>query len=163
MKWFISPLLFFTLMVAVSPALAAEEGSIRFQSIAEIEIESVDANGNKVIERIPAEKVMPETAVIYTNRFTNIGDQPASGLVITNPIAEGMVYVIDSAVGANATVTFSVDGGSTFDVPEALEVIGNEGKPRTATAEDYTHIRWKIGADLSPQATGEVSFQAYLK
>lgn len=162
MKWTIPPLLALLLLVPGIQALATGEDKIRLQSVAEIEVQRLDENGKPIIERVIAEKIMPGSEVIYTNRFTNEGDQPARDLVLTNPVPDAMTYLEDSAKGAEADVTFSIDGGNRFDTPGALLVLGEDGKMRTAKPEEYTHIRWQIPIELRPGDSGEVSFRARL-
>lgn len=150
------------LLLSSMSATAQEQGSIRFQSIAEIEITSVDENGRQATRRVKATTVQPDTEVIYTNLFTNIGQEPADNITITNPVPSKMIYVDGSAEGKNSSITFSVDKGKTFDVPEKLFVLGDDGKLRQAGATDFTDIRWQINSPLPPGETGSVSFRAYL-
>lgn len=152
-------LLFFALTL---PA-AAQQEIIRFESTAEVELAKVTPQGEKVLERRPATLVVPGTVVIYTNRYTNQGSEAAEGLVITNPLPENMAYLDGSAFDEGTVVVFSVDGGQSFDRPEDLTVTDTDGSRRPAQAEDYTHIRWKVLAPLSPGATGEVEYRAKLK
>ena len=153
----ISLLLLLTLPLA---ALAAED--IRFDSIAEIEVEVVEANGTVVMVRQPAAKVTPGTTVIFTNRFTNDGKEAAENLVITNPIPEQMEYLAGTARGNDAEVTFSVDG-KTFAAPEELIVTNAAGQTRPAGPGDYTHIRWQLVTSLAPDGSGAVEYRARLK
>ena len=53
-----------------------------------------------------------------------------------------MRYVADSAVGPGAEVSYSVDGGRTFDMArESASCRAATASTRPATAADYTHIR----------------------
>ena len=75
----------------------------------------------------------------------------------------GVIYREGSAQGAGATVTFSVDGGKTYDVPAKLFVFDGSGRRYAARPRDYTHIRWTFKAPLLPGAKGDVSFRAVLQ
>ena len=145
------------------PALAQEKGTIELKSIAEIEVEDFNAEGQKVIKRVPATKVVPGTEVIYTNFYTNVGTEAASKVVITNPIPEHMQYVNASAAGAGMTITFSIDGGNTYDEPAQLMKVQADGTKRLAKPAEYTHIRWVRQKALDPGEKGEVSFKARLE
>ncbi len=76
------------ILALASPAmaLAQDKGTIELKSIAEVEIEDFNAEGQKVVKRVPAAKVVPGSEVIYTNLYTNVGSEAAAKVVITNPI-----------------------------------------------------------------------------
>ena len=71
-----------------------------------------------------------------------------------------MRYVADSAVGPGAEVSYSVDGGRSFDRAENLKVPGKDGEPRPAVAADYTHIRWRLKNSLKANSVAFVRFRA---
>jgi len=66
-------------------------------------------------------------------------------------------------VGAGADVSFSVDGGRTFERPENLWVVPVGEAPRLATAADYTHIRWRLKHALQAKAMALARFRAVVK
>ena len=153
------------ILALASPALALaqDEGTIELKSIAEVEIEDFNAEGQKVLKRVPAAKVVPGSDVIYTNIYTNVGSQTAAQVVITNPIPEHMQYLPASADGADMAITFSIDGGQTYNTPERLMVVQADGTERQATPAEYTHIRWARLKGLDPGVNGQVSFRARLE
>ena len=112
--------------------------------------------------RIPATKVIPGTEVIYTITVSNVGDQPADSVVVTDPIPENTTYVDRSAFGAGTAITFSVDGGKSYDLADKLKVKDAAGNLRAATASDYTHIRWVLDFTLKPKDVAPVWFKARL-
>lgn len=101
---------------------------------------------------------------LYTARFRHQGDSVAAGLQITVAIPAGMRYVADSAVGPGAEISFSADDGRSFAPPAELSVPADPGDPqsavRRATADDYTHIRWRLAGEFLPDTAGLVSFRA---
>jgi len=144
-------------------ALAQEKGTIELKSIAEVEVEDFNAEGQKVIQRVPAAKVVPGSEVIYTNHYTNVGSEAAANVVITNPVPEHMQYLAGSAQGADTAITFSIDGGQTFADPDRLLVVEADGRKRPARPEEYTHIRWARQKALAPGQQDRVAFRARLK
>jgi hypothetical protein len=74
-----------------------------------------------------------------------------------------MRYVADSAVGPGAEVSYSVDGGHTFERAENLKVLGVGGRPRPAAAADYTDIRWQLKNSLKANSVAFVRFRALVK
>jgi len=151
------------LLFMVPVFVTAAEAQISFTSVAEIETELFDANGEKTLVRSPAKLVNPGEIAIYTNSFTNNGTQPAENLVINNPIAKNTEYLEGSATEDGYTLTFSVDGGKAFAKAADLTVTDNSGKQHPATAKDYTNIRWTRIKPLSPGETGNVEFRILVK
>ncbi len=152
------------LLTLASPtlALAQDKGTIELKSIAEVEVEDFNAEGQKVLKRIPAAKVVPGNDVIYTNTYTNVGSEATAQVVITNPVPEHMQYLSASAQGTDTAITFSIDGGQTYHAPDRLMVVEADGSKRQAKPSEYTHIRWARQKALGPGENGQVSFKARL-
>ena len=121
---------------------------IEVKTVAEIEVTEIDKQGNKVVKRTAPTTVVPGTEVIYTITAKNTGTEPADNIVVTNPVPKETVYVDGSAFGAGTKITFSVDGGKSFDQAKNLTVKDASGKSRTPKAEDYTHVRWTFQFNL---------------
>ena len=136
---------------------------IQLTSTAELEIVTQDEQGNEIIKRVPAEKVVPGTEVIYTTHFKYNGTAPAEDIAISNPIPEHTIYKLGSAVGTNTKVVFSTDGGESFQDSEQLHVTTQDGSQRIAQATDYTNIRWTYQGQLQPGDEGVVEFRVVLK
>ena len=146
--------------IAAEPSPAGSQ--IVIKSLAEIEIETTDAKGNKTLKRIPPGKVIPGTEVIFTNTFENATDKPASNISIDNPIPNDTEYKAGSAFGKDCEILFSVDG-KTFGFAEDLKVTGEDGKKRTALPREYTHIRWNYKVPLAKGKSSDVGFRAIIK
>lgn len=150
------------MLLLMLPSLLWAQGTIELASRAEMEIIKVNDQGEKVTERIPAEKVLPGETVIYTNTYTNTGKEPATDIVINNPVPKHTNYVAGSAFG-EAEIYFSADNGATFAPPEEVTVIGEDGKPRLAKPGEYTNLRWNVLKELQPGESGEVGFRVRLQ
>ena len=122
----------------------------------------VNAAGETETRLVPAEVVVPGETVVYTIVFRNIGDEPADNVVITNPIAEDLMYRDGSAFGPGMNIEFSVDGGVTFAPANELTVV-EDVEVRPATASDFTHVRWVMQNDLQAGAQGVARFAAILE
>ena len=151
----------FLLLVSFGVAAMAD-GSLDVRTFVQKEEVVVDDEGNETRRLVPAELVVPGESVFYTITFKNVGTEPADNVVITNPIAENLSYVEGSAFGPGTEIQFSVDGGKTFADASDLKVIEN-GEARSATAEDFTHVRWVMQNDLKPGAQGTARFAAILE
>ena len=125
----------------------------------EVFVNDVGEEEERLVE---AEAVLPGETVFYTITFTNVSDEIADRVVITNPIAENLAYLDGSAFGAGMDIVFSVDGGETFAAATELTVVEN-GETRMATAGDFTHVRWVMRNDLAAGAQGTARFAAVLK
>jgi uncharacterized repeat protein (TIGR01451 family) len=132
----------------------APAGSIAVTSIAEVE------RSNKLV---PADRIVSGDMVIYTLEVRNTAPATAPPPIVIFPVPEHMIYLADSAVGPGTEVSYSVDGGHSFDSPENLH-IKEAGEPaRPAAAADYTHIRWQLKNALKSNSVAFVRFRALAK
>ncbi len=151
------------LLLLVLPAVVWAQGHIQLRSVAEVDKAVVNEEGKKEVERLPAEKVLPGSEVIFTTYYENTGKEMVENAVITNPVPEHMVYSEGSAQGAGTRIAFSVDNGQSYDIPARLFIFDAAGRKFPARVQDYTHIRWTFDKPLPSGAKGEVSFRAILK
>jgi uncharacterized repeat protein (TIGR01451 family) len=112
-------------------------------------------------KRFPVKSAVPGEEVIFTNTFSNAGKKPADKLVLTNPIATDLR--LKKAWGEGAAITYSVDGGKTYDEAAQLKVRGADGQMRAAKPEDYTHVRWVMRDALAAGASTTVGFNATVR
>jgi len=150
-------------LVALTAVWAYAQGQIQLTSVAEVEVERFNQEGKKEVQRVKASKVLPGNEVIFTTYYENTSEEVAENAVITNPVPEHMIYTENSARGEGTRITFSVDGGKTYDAPAKLFIFDASGRKFPARPQDYTHIRWTFGDPLQPGAKGEVSFRAILQ
>jgi uncharacterized repeat protein (TIGR01451 family) len=135
---------------------------LQVRAIAEVESKSVDA-GRTVVKLIPADRVVPGDRVIYTLEARNTGATALDIPVVTYAVPDHMRYVADSALGPGAEVSFSIDGGHSFDRAENLKVNGRDGRPRAAVGADITHIRWQLKNSLKANSVAFVRFRALVQ
>lgn len=95
--------------------------------------------------------VLPGEILRYRLVGKNNGSESVSALVLTQPISPEMVYIIDSARGAN-NITFSIDNGATFTANPTVTNINESGQEigQPAPPESYTHVRWNFAEILPP-------------
>lgn len=155
-----------TIVTAVSLTFCAvagaqDAGHLTIETIVMKEEVSIGPAGERETRLVEPDTVVPGDEVVYTVSFSNVSDEPAENVVITNPLPEQLSYVDGSAFGPGAAVEFSVDGGKSFAAPEKLLVRENGGE-RVASAEDFTHIRWVLSEDIAPGSQGMAQFRARL-
>ena len=148
------------LLVLLSGPVMAQ---IEVSTTAEIEIIDVQPDGSEVVRIENASRVIPGTEVIYTITAKNAGSQPADSVIVTNPVPLQTRYVEGSAAGANTDITFSVDGGQSWGAAQSLTVTDENGNERAATADDYTHVRWTLQAELAPDRQVPVWYRVQVK
>ena len=142
---------------------AQEKGAIEIKTVAEKEELLIAEDGSQESKLIPVSTVVPGDEIVYTVTFTNIGKETADNVTVVDPIPEQMTYVRGSVFGPGADITFSVDGGTTFETEGDLRVATDNGGERTAQPEDYTHIRWVLRNPLGPGKRGVARFRAVLR
>jgi uncharacterized repeat protein (TIGR01451 family) len=140
----------------------ATSNGLAIKAIAEVEIRSIQ-DGRETVKLAPADRVVPGDHVIYTLEVRNIGAAALHAPTVTHPIPAHMAYVANSATGPGAEVSYSVDGGNTFDRPENLHMVDAEGDLREAKPQDYTHIRWKLKNTLKSNSVAFTRFRAVVK
>jgi uncharacterized repeat protein (TIGR01451 family) len=145
----------------LSSVTMAAEDQIKVWSKAETK-EKVKENGKDVEKKVPAVKALPGTIIYYTTEFKNISPKSVDGINIINPIPKLTSYVDKSAYGDNTDITFSTDGGKSWDTADKLKIKGKDGKMTAAKSTNYTHIRWKHKGPLASGKTGKALFQVKL-
>jgi uncharacterized repeat protein (TIGR01451 family) len=158
--------MFYGLCVAIMllPAMAMAAANIAVSITAEKEV-TVTENGKKVVKAVPAKQFTPGDTIIYTVNYTNTGNEAATKAAIDDPVPQGTTYITNSATGADADITFSIDKGKTYKKPTLLiyEVnVNGKKEKKTASPDLYTNIRWTV-ASIPAGASGKVGFKVRVK
>lgn len=149
----------------IIPATAQEKTNITIQ----LTVQKKTLPGEKITEAITKETeliVNPKDILIYHLTCTNEGEELIREVVITDPIPEGTEYIIDSASGDMAKITFSIDGGNTYQYPPlTYKVKKSDGtiQVKLATPGMYTHIRWLFSGDIRPGKSRKASFEVIVR
>ena len=161
MKYSLHLLVAIALLLEASPALAQEPGRLKVQTVVQKQEVVVGENGEQRTQLVAATEVVPGDVVAYTITYTNISDESAEKVVVTNPISSDLTYLDQSAFGPGSRIDFSADGGNSYATAEELTVT-EDGITRAASPADYTHIRWSMANDLAAGAQGIARFKASL-
>ncbi|HWK75332.1 MAG TPA: hypothetical protein VNQ81_13730 [Povalibacter sp.] len=158
----------------LAPAARAAE-SIETTLVAEVR-EETNVAGHRIARLVPAKVLHEGQVVFYTVRILNQGSEPAREVVVVQRVPENTHYVPNSAGGPGTEITFSADGGQTFaregqlivmeqslPLSEPSDGAARQPLTRPATAEDYTHIRWRLRNSLAPGAVALARFRAVFK
>jgi len=90
----------------------------------------------------------PGETLTYTIQYLAAGSASSYAISLVDALSPELAYVAGSASGAGTTITFSHDGGVTYDASDAAPV---------------THIRWQRTSPLAPGGNGTTSFQAAVR
>ena len=153
-----------TLAIMMLPAMAMAAPDVKIDIMAE-KVVMVEKDGKKVEQRVETDEVLPGDILVYTLSYKNVGDEAAKNINVDDPIPADTSYVVGSAYGPGSQITFSIDGGKTFDKPSVLSYeVGPEGKKvsRKASPELYTHIRWSV-QEVGAGKSGVASFRVRVK
>jgi len=138
------------------------QANVSISSTSLQEVTKVTPSGEKIKEWVKTEKVVPGTVVRYVNTLKNSGATTATKLLVKNPIPNNMEYVAGSAsCQGMCSLSYSVDGGQTFNDPSELYVGVSENR-HLAKASEYTDIRWVIDS-LAANSQSFVDYKARLK
>lgn len=112
--------------------------------------------------------VQPGDVIRYNLKGQNSSDRPVKNLVLTQPIPKGTMYVLNSAsagINNGAKVIYSIDNGKKFVEKPTVRVKLPNGKVETrpAPAAAYTHVRWNMGASITPKAVVNASYQVKVR
>lgn len=155
---------FIAVLTIVAPVqVQAAKGNIEIRNEVRKVETFLNKKGIRQQREVEAVKVTPGNELLYTIYFKNTSKEAASNIVINNPVPKNTVYKNGSAFGSGTDITFSTDGGKTFAKSGKLKVKSKGGKVRSATASDYTDIRWVFKPKLNPGDQGTVQFRAILK
>lgn len=161
MKKTVSAIVTMAVLSLAAHAQAQEQGYLNVQTVVQKEEVIVNDAGETETRLVDAATVVPGERVVVTITFRNVGDEPADGVIITNPIDDSLTYVDGSAFGPGMDIQFSVDGGVAFASADDLTVT-EDGVERPAVAEDFTHVRWVMQSELAVGAQGIARFTAVL-
>lgn len=108
----------------------------------------------------------PGDVIHYVITAQNSGDGIMKNPVITDPVPDGVVYLPLTAKGQDATISYSINGGISYqNWPPTYIVKDAEGNEsiKTATPEMITHIRWELRNPLAPNEKRNLQFDVKVK
>lgn len=152
------------LALLTSPLAALAQPKVAISIKAEKEV-TVTTKGKPVKRKIASKGFLPGEEIIYTLSYVNSGTEPATDVLITDPIPAGTVFIPGSASDADKA-TYSINNGKSYSKPTLLiyEIKTADGKvqKKVAAPEEYTDIRWTIPT-VPPGGKGSVHFRVKVK
>lgn len=151
--------IFLALCAFAAPAAALAADNVTLDSKVFVERQTVDAEGKSKTVLEPPKVVTPGDRLLFVLSYKNIGAQPATDFVVTNPIPSAVAY----ANGESGGALVSVDGGQNWGPLASLKVSQADGTSRAATAADVTHVRWALNTSIPAGQGGDLSFRGVVK
>lgn len=147
------------LFALLAPAAAMAADSVTLDSKVFVERTTQDEAGKAKTVLEPPKVVTPGDKLVFVLSYQNIGAQPASAFVVTNPIPQAVAY--SGFEGEPAQV--SVDGGKTWGSLASLKIQQSDGTLRDAQAADVTHVRWSFAKAIPAGKGGKLSFRGVVR
>lgn len=123
------------------------------------EAETKTADGHVATALKPAGRVVPGDQVVYVLTYHNGGAKAAEGVVVTNPMPEGVAYA--GPIDGQAPLV-SVDG-KTFGPLSSLTVSRPDGARSPAAMADVSAVRWSLAQPVPAGGEVRLSYRARLK
>lgn len=119
-------------------------------------------------EKMGKEKIKyrPGDVIKYTVWAQNTGTGMITDPVITDPIPMGVEYKPRSATGNQAKISYSIDGGKTYQSwPPKYKTKDQNGRTvtRAASPDMITHIQWRLKKSLAPKESKQFEFEVTVK
>ncbi|QDH35240.1 hypothetical protein [Porphyrobacter sp. YT40] len=141
-------------MIALAaPTQALAETPLELVGYVKIEKVTTTPSGERQVEWVEPDVVVPGDRLIFGTRFTNKGAATLERIVVSNPVPASVRLSgeIDTAL------LVSVDGGTTWGQLSELEIPAPDGTRRAARPEDVTNVRWVLPA-IAPGERGQLEF-----
>lgn len=148
-----------TMMVPVSPVLAAAQQNVQLSSSMFVERITKTAEGKEERKLEEPKSVVPGDVIVFQISYKNAGSDAATEFVVTNPLPTAITFAGGESNGAD----LSVDGGQNWGQLATLQVKQADGTMRPAQPADVTHIRWAFSQPIPAGQSGQVSFKGVVK
>ncbi len=147
------------LSIIATPVSAEAKTAVSLSSDVFVEHNEISADGKSRIILSEPKKVVPGDTLIFVVRYQNDSSVVARNFIVTNPMPAAVAFVDDAGEAAQV----SIDGGRNFGALTDLQVPLSNGRYRPATADDVTHIRWKVESDLPAGKAGKFVYRGRVK
>lgn len=140
-------------VAAAAPAQAETEKPLELFGYVKLEKVTTTPSGERQVEWVEPERVVPGDRLIFGTRFANRGTVPIERFVVSNPVPPSV-----SVTGElDPALLVSVDGGKNWGPLADLTVAQPDGTHRAAAPGDVTNVRW-ILPQVAPGEAGTLEF-----
>ena len=135
------------------PARADAPPPLELVGYVKLQKVTTTASGERAVEWVEPQVVVPGDRLIFGTRFANKGAQPIEQFVVSNPVPAS----VSLSGEADPALLVSVDGGATWGRLGELEIVQGDGTRRAALPADVTNVRWVLPA-VAPGESGTLEF-----
>jgi hypothetical protein len=140
-----------TILALGAPCAALANAPVALESAVFIERQLADSR--RSLE--PASRLSRGDRVVTIVSWRRIARQPAGGgFTVVNPLPRAIAWQGSAREGEEV----SVDGGRSWGTLETLRV-----GTRMATAEDVTHVRWRVAPQEAARGQGRIAYAAIVR
>lgn len=138
------------------PALARQP--VALDAAVFVERVQTDANGHERRTLSEARDLGSGDRLLFLLRYRNGGSSPLQGFTVTNAIPASVRLDLN-----DPSMQVSVDGGHSWERLDALTLRTPLGGTRRATADDVTHVRWKVTNVVAPGEGGRIAYRGIVR
>lgn len=147
------------LLALFTPLAARAADSVSIDSQVLVERVETTPDGRQVTTRAEPDVVTPGDRLVFVLKYRNDGAEPATSLVLTNPVPASVTF----AGTDDQSAVLSVDAGKTWGPLGSLFVTQADGTVRPAEVADVTHVRWSLAEAVPSGGGGELSFRGVVE
>lgn len=146
-------------LLALATPVPAMSAPVELASDVFVEREHKRADGTVATVLEAPKLVVPGDQLVFVVRYKNVGTQPASNFIVTNPIPRAVAF----SGTMDGTEVVSVDGGKSWGVMSRLKVAKPDGTFRQALPADVTHLKWNMNQTLAAGSAGKLVFRGVVR
>ena len=166
-KVFIAAVLLFVITLPAAAFAQAAQGEPKLALTMDVKKEVKVKKGTvETVEYIPAKTTARDDVLLYSVTYKNEGKAVIQDAAIVDPVPPETVYILESAAGKDTEVSYSIDGGRTFQKPPAMYLVRNPNGTivqKPAPPEMYTHVKWIVKKFVLPGESGIINFKVKVK
>lgn len=138
------------------PAAAQAAEAVQFASNVFVErFTPVPGGGmNRTVER--ADRLKAGDRVIFDVNWKGSRNRE---FTVTNPMPRSVAF----QRSADSSEDVSIDGGRSWGKLADLRVREADGRLRSASPEDVTHLRWRVPTTLAQRGTGQLTYRGVVR
>lgn len=154
-----------TELTAAAPEVAIAPPAIAYQVITEKQRHSPQTGEPIGWYRLNEYNATIESGDILRYQIigTNQTQHPLTEWAMTQAIPPGTQLLLPSVFCKQATVSYSRDGGFTFEPPNLVALAAETFPSEVDSASLYTHMRWHFQEPILPQAQFKLTFTVQVR
>ena len=138
---------------AQAQAQAQAQAPLELNGYVKLEKVTTTGSGERQVEWVEPQVVVPGDRLIFGTRFANTGDAPIERFVVSTPVPASVRVTGE----IDAAQLVSVDNGTRWGTLGELAIMQPDGTRRAVLPGDVTNIRWTLPV-IAPGESGTLEF-----